>query len=130
MCAFWIFNKYPSRLFEGNIGSLLFGSIIGSIIVVQGYWWFGFFILIPHTFNLILWFLWLSLIQYNPQKYLESDGKHRKFGKVTKNNFIKVPNRLTLKWIPNYYFELTEPQSVYIIYAFTFVFCVIGLFIF
>ena len=47
--ALWFYNKFPSKVFEGNIGSLFFGSSIGSIIVLQEYWWFGFFILIPHT---------------------------------------------------------------------------------
>ena len=47
MLAFWFFNRFPAKIFEGNIGSLLFGSLIGAVIVVQEYWWFGFFILIP-----------------------------------------------------------------------------------
>ena len=48
--AFWIYNKYPSRVFEGNIGSLLFGFIIGCVIVIQEYWWFGFFYSNPTYF--------------------------------------------------------------------------------
>mgnify|MGYP001222363321 CR=1 FL=1 len=49
MSVFFMFNRYPSKAFEGNIGSMFFGSIIGCVIVVQKFWWFGFFILIPHT---------------------------------------------------------------------------------
>ena len=44
--AFLIFNRYPAQVFEGNIGSQLFGSLIGCVIVIQNYWWFGFFILL------------------------------------------------------------------------------------
>ena len=51
MIAFWLLTNIPLKFFEGNIGSLLFGSVIGCIIVIQKLWWFGFFILIPHTFN-------------------------------------------------------------------------------
>ena len=79
MLALWFFNKYPSKAFEGNIGSLLFGSVIGCTIVIQKYWWFGFFILIPHTINFILWFAWLIMIRLEPENYLESDGLHKKF---------------------------------------------------
>ena len=125
--AFWFFNKYPSKVFEGNIGSLLFGSVIGSVIVIQELWWFGFFIMIPHTLNFLLWVTWLILIKKDPATYLESDGKHKKFGKVSKDGYIVVPNRLTLKWIPNYYYKIDENKSVFIIQSFTLLFCLIGL---
>jgi len=121
------YNFYPSKVFEGNIGSLLFGSIIGSLIVVQKYWYFGFFILIPHTFNFLLWIIWLSLMRSRPDLYLEKDGIHKKFGSVNEKGILIVPNRLTLKWIPNYYFDLNEKQSVIICYGITFFFCVLGL---
>jgi len=130
MLALWWFNKYPSRVFEGNIGSLLFGSVIGCVIVIQEYWWFGFFILIPHTINFVQWCAWLVLIKKHPEKYLMNDGQHRKFGKVRSDNTIQVPNRLTLKWLPNYYWRLTEKQSTNANLIFTAVFCVTGLVIF
>ncbi len=121
--AFWWFNRYPSRVFEGNIGSLLFGSVIGVIIVIQQYWWFGFFILIPHTLNFLLWILWLVMMKRYPEEYLEDDGAHRKFGYVKSDNILEVPNRLTLKWIPNYYWRLNEQQSTLILYVLTAFFC-------
>ncbi len=128
--AFWLFNKYPSKVFEGNVGSLLFGSIIGSIIVLQEYWWFGFFILLPHTFNFILWLIWLYLMRKDPDKYLQADGNHKKFATLRSDGTIKVPNKLTLKWIPNYYFRLNEKQSVIICYFVSFFFCLSGVIIF
>ena len=127
MVAFWFFNFYPSKVFEGNIGSLLFGSVIGSIIVIQQYWWFGFFILIPHTINFILWIIWLIMIRLDSSNYLESNGSHKKFGEISEAGYIRVPNRLTLKWIPNYYFKLNEKDSVIILYFFTFIFSILGL---
>ena len=130
MTAFWLFNKYPSKVFEGNIGSLLFGSVIGCIIVIQEFWWFGFFILLPHTFNFILWIYWLFLIKQNPDKYLNSQNQHQKFGKVNVNGIIEVPNGLTLKWIPSKFFDLNEKQSVLIMYSVTIFFCSVGLIIF
>ena len=128
--AFWIYNKYPSKVFEGNIGSLMFGSLIGSVIVIQQYWWFGFFILLPHTFNFLLWIFWLIMMKRNPSKYLLSGGVHQKFGKVDKNGSINVPNMLTLKWIPTYLFNFNEKSSVLCLYSLTFLFCLLGLLIF
>ncbi len=130
LIALWWFNKYPARIFEGNIGSLMFGSVIGCLIVIQQYWWLGFFILIPHTFNFILWIIWLALIRKNPEIYLAKDGKHKKFGKIREDHTIKVPNRLSLKWIPNYYIRLNESQSTIISLSITIVFCLAGLVLF
>ena len=128
--AFFIYNKYPSKVFEGNIGSLFFGSTIGAIIVIQEYWWFGFFILIPHTFNFLLWVIWLFLMRSNPDKYLDKTGNHTKFGRVGDDGILIVPNFLTLKWIPNYYFGLNERNTVFALHGLTLVVCLIGYLIF
>ena len=130
MLAFLWYNKYPARVFEGNIGALLFGSVLGCMIVMQELWWFGFFILIPHTFNYCLWVGWVYLMRKHPEKHLDENGKHTKFGHLDENGIIHVPNRLTLKWIPNYYLDLNEKQTTWVLYLITASFCVIGLLIF
>ena len=127
--AFLLFNFYPAKCFEGNIGSLFFGSVIGSIIVIQKYWWFGFFILLPHTFNFFLWLFWLFQMYKYPEKHLDSRNRHTKFGSVDSEGFLKVPSRMTLKWIPSFYFKIKERTAVMIMYAITFIFCVLGLLI-
>ena len=91
MCAFYTYNKFPSRVFEGNIGSLFFGSAMGASIVTLKLWWFGFFILIPHTLNFLLWIIWLYLMKKNPSMHLDKKGKHTKFGKVRSDGTLKVP---------------------------------------
>jgi len=121
--AFYAFNKYPAKALEGNIGSLFFGSAIGAAIVVQNYWWFGFYILIPHTINFFLWISWLFLMKKYPDDYLLDGNNHQKFGQIREDQTIEVPNPLTMKWLPNYYYKLTESQSTYIMYIVTFFFC-------
>ncbi len=128
--AFYIYNKFPSKVFEGNIGSLFFGSTIGAIIVIQEYWWFGFFILMPHTFNFLLWIIWLFLMRSNPDKYLDETGNHTKFGEVGDDGTIIVPNILTLKWMPNYYFGLNERNTVLALHGLTLMVCFTGIVIF
>ena len=130
MLAFWLYNRFPAQIFEGNIGSLMFGSVIGCVVVLQEYWWFAFWILLPHTFNFILWFIWIYLMKKDPEVYLIDGVNHQKFGKIDSDGIITVPNRLTLKWIPNYYFSLTELQSTNIMYSITIIFCLSGLFLF
>lgn len=130
LCVFWIFNKYPAAVFEGNIGSLMVGSLIGCFIVIQNYWWFGFFILIPHTINFILWIIWVIGARLYPDQYLLKGGKHEKFGSVDDEGNIVVPNRLTLKWIPNYYFRINEQRTTLILYAISLSFCISGIILF
>ena len=66
----------------------------------------------------------------NSSHHLDKSGNHTKFGKVDDNGIIIVPSRLTLKWIPNYYYKLNEPKSVNIMYIVTSVFCLVGILIF
>jgi UDP-N-acetylglucosamine--dolichyl-phosphate N-acetylglucosaminephosphotransferase len=72
MGAFWLFNRYPSQIFEGNIGALAVGAGIGSIIVVNGFIISGFIMLIPHTVNLLLYVYWRAMRILRPEE--------RKFG--------------------------------------------------
>ena len=130
LIALWWFNRYPARIFEGNVGSLLFGSIIGGIIVIQKYWWLGFFILIPHTFNFLLWVFWIIMMRINPKDYLEKSGIHKKFGKIRADGNLEVPNMLTVKWIPNYLFDTTEQMSTLMVCLVTLIFCVLGVIIY
>ena len=106
------------------------GSTIACVIVIQQLWWFGFVILIPHTINFLLWILWLFLMRKHPEVYLDSKRSHAKFGQTRPDGTLQVPNRLTLKWIPNYYFRLRENQSVNLQYSITSIFCLIALVIF
>ena len=128
--AFIFFNFYPAKAFEGNVGSMFFGSTIGCFIVLQNYWWFGFFILIPHTLNFLLWIIWLFLMRKEPERYLEEGGNHKKFADLKPDGTIVPPNLLTLKWIPNVFFKSTEKQTVLILYLFSTCFCILGVFLF
>jgi len=111
------FEKYPSRIFWGNIGALSIGAAIGALIVTQGYIISGFIMLIPHIINFLLYVYW----RLNAAKYPIA-----KFGKVKENGILEVPNPLTLKWVLPYYFPMTEQRATYCMYAFSLIFCCIG----
>ena len=61
-----------------------------------------------------------------PEKYLNSDNEHQKFGSVTEDGKINAPNFLTLKWFPAYFFKADEYYSVIMMYFVTLSFCAIG----
>jgi len=111
---FW-FEKYPSRIFWGNIGALSVGAAIGAMIVAQGFIISGFIMLIPHIINFLLYIYW------RVKKFPIA-----KFGNVREDGTLEVPNPLTLKWILPYYCRVTEKTASYAMFTVTGVFCLIG----
>ena len=122
---FW-YNKYPSRVLEGNIGSLAVGAAIGSALVVQHYLFAGMVMLMPHIINFLMYLYWRIMNRRHPE-----DPRWRivKFGRVREDGTLEVPNRLTLKWLLPYHFRMTEAQVVYSMYLLTLGFCVVGFFV-
>ncbi|MDO8728115.1 MAG: UDP-N-acetylglucosamine-1-phosphate transferase [Candidatus Methanoperedens sp.] len=116
--GFHLYERYPSRIFWGNIGSLTVGSAIGVMIVMKGFIFSGFIMLLPHTINFLMYVYWRA------RKYPQV-----KFGKVRNDGTLEVPNNLTLKWVLPYYRNVTERQATYAMYAVTAVFCIIGILI-
>ncbi|HLB72013.1 MAG: UDP-N-acetylglucosamine-1-phosphate transferase [Candidatus Methanoperedens sp.] len=116
--GFHLFERYPSRIFWGNIGSLTVGAAIGVLIVMQGFIFSGFIMLLPHTINFLMYVYW------RVKKYPQA-----KFGRVREDGTLEVPNNLTLKWVLPYYRRVTERQATYAMYAVTAVFGIIGILI-
>jgi UDP-N-acetylglucosamine--dolichyl-phosphate N-acetylglucosaminephosphotransferase len=119
VAAYFLFEKYPSRIFWGNVGALSIGAGIGCMIVTQGFIISGFIMLIPHTVNFLLYVYW----RLNVRKYPLA-----KFGRERDDGTVEVPNPLTLKWVLPYYFRMREQTSGYCMFGVTALFCVVGLF--
>lgn len=122
---FW-YNKYPSKILEGNIGSLAVGAAIGAALVIQHYLIAGIIMLMPHIINFLMYVYWRTMNSRHPD---DPRWKIAKFGKVRPDGTLEVPNQLTLKWVLPYHFRMTEQQVVYSMYLLTLAFCVVGLFI-
>ncbi|WFN35116.1 UDP-N-acetylglucosamine-1-phosphate transferase [Methanogenium sp. S4BF] len=117
LAAYWLFEKYPARIFWGNIGALSVGAAIGATIVIEGFIFSGFVMLIPHVVNFLLYVYW----RLHTKRYPIA-----KFGKIREDGTLEVPNPLTLKWVLPYFFPMTERQGVTVMYALTGIFCFIG----
>lgn len=115
--GFYLYERYPSRIFWGNIGSLTVGSAIGAIIVIQGFIVSGFIMLIPHTVNFMMYVYWRVM-----------KLPVAKFGKLKEDGSLEVPNALTLKWVLPYYFKVTEKQGTWAMFTITGIFCIMGIF--
>lgn len=116
--GFYWFERYPARIFWGNVGALTAGAAIGLLIVVEGFLVSGFVMLIPHTVNFLMYVYW-RVRKYPPVK----------FGRVEKDGTLWVPNNLTLKWVLPYYRKVTEQQATYAMFVLTGIFSLIGIFI-
>ena len=114
--GFYFYERYPAKIFWGNVGSLTVGAAIGAIIVIQGFIISGFIMLLPHTVNFLMYVYWKI------KKY-----PHVKFGKIREDGTLEVPNNLTLKWVLPYYYRLNEKQATYAMFLLTSVFCIAGI---
>ena len=120
--AFWYFDRYPSKIFLGNVGSYTIGPAIGGLLILNNMETFGVVILIPHIINFLSAF-WQEVVKNN---WL----KTQLFAKLRDDKTIEPPLFFTLKWFPAYFFRLTEKQLTYIMYLITGFFCLIGLLFF
>lgn len=115
LLGFMVYNFYPTKIFQGNVGSMLIGSALGALIITLNMEYFGFIIFIPHTINFILFVYWKVF-----------NKPWVKFGSIDKSGILKVPNNLTLKWLAPYYYKMTEFQATILCYGYTIVFCILG----
>lgn len=79
LLSFLLFNKYPAKIFPGNIGTYFIGSVIGSI-GISGYMYTAlFFLYIPYAIEFILKartkFKGVSFGKISPDGYLYWDGR-------------------------------------------------------
>ena len=57
LMAFLLFNRYPSRVFPGDIGTFGMGTVIACVAVLADLERAVFIMFIPHTINAILFFI-------------------------------------------------------------------------
>ncbi|BFH72462.1 UDP-N-acetylglucosamine--dolichyl-phosphate N-acetylglucosaminephosphotransferase [Sulfurisphaera javensis] len=79
LLAFLLFNKYPAKVFPGNIGTYFIGSVIGSIGIAGFMYTALFFLYIPYAIEFILKartkFKGVSFGKVSPEGYLYWDEK-------------------------------------------------------
>jgi UDP-N-acetylglucosamine--dolichyl-phosphate N-acetylglucosaminephosphotransferase len=53
LLAFLYYNQYPARIFPDDVGTLLIGAMIASIVIVGGIELFGVILLLPHIVDFL-----------------------------------------------------------------------------
>ncbi len=57
LLAFLFFNKYPSKVFPGDVGTFGMGTVIACVAILADLERAAFIMFIPHTINAILFFI-------------------------------------------------------------------------
>jgi UDP-N-acetylglucosamine--dolichyl-phosphate N-acetylglucosaminephosphotransferase len=123
LLVFFFFNKYPAKLFDGNIGAFMMGSALGGFLIINHYEVFGVFILIPHiiTFILDAWVLGIK-------------GKKDKEWPPIRQDGLIIPHKsMRFKSFKNLLCTLvpmTEKKAAWVLIGITMVFCIIGVMLF
>ncbi len=114
--AYFLYDRFPSKMIWGNVGCLMVGSAIGAFIIMTKAYWFGVIIFIPHIVD----FLMYVYILVTKKEFV-------KFGGIRKDGTIIAPNPLKMKFLFPYYWRLTEKQTVIINYALVILFGTLAL---
>ncbi len=96
--GFYYFNKYPAKIFVGDIGTLSMGAIIGAGVVIGKIEFYGVIVILPAFFEL------LSTIYHN-LKHIDRKSACRN-PIILEDGKIKTPDKA--KWFTLAYFILSR----------------------
>jgi UDP-N-acetylglucosamine--dolichyl-phosphate N-acetylglucosaminephosphotransferase len=121
--GFYIFNKYPARVFPGDIMTWSVGALIAIMAILGNYEKIAVFIFIPYIIEFFL------KLRGGLKKY--SFGKPKKDGSLDlKYNKIYGLTHLSINMLKKYKKNVYEKDVVYLIFLFQIIFCLIALLIF
>ena len=122
LIGFFVYNKYPSKVFPGNSLTLVLGALIASISILGNFERIAVFIFIPYIIETILKIRGKLVIQ--------------SFAKPTKNG-LEMPRKevyglehLAIKILKNFKQNVSENDVVYLIFAFQIAIIILAFIIF
>ncbi len=118
LLAFLYYNRYPARVFPGDVGTLIIGAVLFVSIMFGGIELAGFFIFLPYIIDAGLKYLSAGIMTRESQIPTEvKDGKLY----IPEGSNLSLP-RLILKGKP-----LKEKDIVYIIWLLEGLFCILAI---
>jgi UDP-N-acetylglucosamine--dolichyl-phosphate N-acetylglucosaminephosphotransferase len=114
--AFWWFNRYPARIFPGDVGTLSFGALLAAGIIIGRIEFIGVIVMFPHILNASMSLL--SVGRFFEEKQFRKEKlsalKIEKDGKIW---FTRLEKPITLCKILLYKRPQTENMLVMKIYV-------------
>jgi UDP-N-acetylglucosamine--dolichyl-phosphate N-acetylglucosaminephosphotransferase len=123
LIAFYIYNKFPSKVFPGDTMTYAIGALIAGMAILGNFERIAIFIFIPYILEIIL--------------KLRGGLKKQSFGIPDKNGGLKLPYKkiyslthLSILIFNKFKKKVTEKDVVYLIFSFQIIICLLALFIF
>lgn len=123
LIVFYFYNKYPAKVFPGDILTYAIGALIACIAILGNFEKIAVFVFIP----------------YIMETFLKLRGKLQKasFGKVNEDGSLEVPfekiyglTHLSLWILKKFKRKVYEKDVVYLIFGFQIIICLLALIIF
>ncbi len=122
LLAFWFFNKYPAKVFPGDVMTYPIGGAIAIIAILGNIEKIAFIFFTPYVLEVVL--------------KIRGKLAMQSFGKPDKNNNLNMPydkvyglEHLAILILKKFKKKVTENAVVYSIHAFQLLFIIIGLLI-
>jgi len=116
LAGFWIFNKFPAKVFPGDVMTYGIGALIAGMAILGNFEKIAFIVFIPYILEVFL--------------KVRGKLKVHSFGVPTKSGILKMPERkiyglehLAIKVLGE---SATEKKVVYLIHVFQILFILIG----
>jgi len=119
LIAFLYFNKYPSRVFPGDVGTLGMGTVIACVAVLAHLERAVFIMFLPHTINAALFFVGKLKGKAPPRK-----------GPMNPDGTIPCPTKWSLRCLILQIHPMKEKTLTYVMWAIIALFAVIGMFVY
>jgi UDP-N-acetylglucosamine--dolichyl-phosphate N-acetylglucosaminephosphotransferase len=123
LLIFWRYNKYPARVFPGDVLTYSLGALIAGMAILGNFEKIAVFIFIPYII----------------ETFLKIRGRLNKqsFGSINEEGFLDMPyekvyslTHLSILFLKKFKKRVHEKDVVYLIFIFQIIICLLALFIF
>jgi len=119
LIAFLYFNKYPSRVFPGDVGTFGMGTVIACVAMLADLERAVFVMFLPYTINAMLFFIGKIKREAPPREApMNPDGT------------IPCPTKWSLRCLILQVHPMKEKTLTYVMWAIIALFAVIGMFVY
>jgi UDP-N-acetylglucosamine--dolichyl-phosphate N-acetylglucosaminephosphotransferase len=123
LIAFYVYNKFPAKVFPGNTLTWAVGSLIAGMAILGNFEKVAAFVFIPYVIEMIL--------------KIRGRIKKQSFGIPDKNNNLKLPfekiyglTHFSIWFLSKFKKEVKERDVVYFLFSIEIIFCLLALILF
>lgn len=119
LIAFLYYNKYPSRVFPGDVGTFGMGTVIACVAMLAHLERAVFVMFLPHSINAALFFIGRLKGKAPPRE-----------APMNPNGTIPCPTKWSLRCIISQIHPMKEKTLTYVMWTIVALFAVVGMFVY